>query len=187
MKRVLGIIAIAAIAQADAPAPPPPALSAIDSVPTKSQLDVVFGTPSLPGVLAYVQDMQDPGARLRAIHALVQYCAAPCGDLDPAHAPLVQILTDNANALAGSDLLVLRAAIESLGPMQDLNDLDQLKSFLNHPSRDVRATTALALGDLCNTNAIQYLHTRLQNEGVDQVRLAISSALRALNQCPVTP
>ncbi len=186
MKRALFIVAIAALAHADTPLQPTQieALSAIDSVPTKGQLDFLFNNDALAGLTTAAQASDKPGVQLRAIHALVQYCAPPCSDLDPAHAPLVQILTDNATATAGSQLLVLRAAIESLGPMQQPLDADRLTPFLNHPSRDVRATTALALGDLCNTTAVSALRTRLQNEPVAQVQLAISSALRALNQCP---
>jgi len=190
MKRALFLVAIATLAHADTQPvslQQEQVLNAIDTVPTQTQINNAFGTKDLaiPGLVGIAQNVsEDPGIRLRAIHALSQYCTAPCSDLDPAHAPLVQIVNDNAAATAGSDLLILRAAIESLGPMQDASDVSLLEQLLNHPSRDVRATTALALGDLCNTSASSALRIRLQNEAVAQVQLAISSALRSLNQCP---
>jgi HEAT repeat protein len=191
MKRVLVVLAVAALAHADTQMQSQiEALTAIDTVPTADQLDRVFGDPVADLAGFALDTSRNAGVRLRAIHALVHYCTpsppTTCNQ-DPAHAPLIQIVTANATAISGSDLLMLRAAIESLGPMQVTTDLNLLYPLLNHPSRDVRATTALALGDLCNTNAVSYLRTRLQNESVDQVRLAISTALRVLNQAPCSP
>jgi HEAT repeat protein len=192
MKRVLVLLAVAALAHADTQMQSQiEALTAIDTVPTTDELGRVFGDPVADLSGFALDTSRNAGVRLRAIHALVHYCTpsppATICDQAPAHAPLVQIVNANAAAISGSDLLMLRAAIESLGPMQVATDLNLLYPLLNHPSRDVRATTALALGDLCNTNAISYLRTRLQNESVDQVRLAISTALRVLNQAPCSP
>jgi hypothetical protein len=192
MKRVLVLVTIAALAHADSqlPVPVQNALTSIDTVPTVDQLNLAFGTDPLTGLTQIAQDVaQKPGIRLRAIHALVHYCSTkpPCGDLDPARQALLAIITANQNAQAGANLLMLRAAIESLGPMQNLSDTPTLEGFLDHSSRDVRATAALALGDLCDTSASSALHIRLQHESVDQVRLAISTALRVLNTCSITP
>jgi HEAT repeat protein len=81
--------------------------------------------------------------------------------------------------------LLLRAAVEALGIARTGNpdDVPRLVPYLDHPSRDIRAATARALRDMCNTGAIVPLRTRYQNEQVDQVRLAISTALRDLGQC----
>ena len=55
--------------------------------------------------------------------------------------------------------------------------------FLENSSRDIRVTTAQALRNLCNTEAIAPLAARLGHEPIEQVRLAISAALRDLNTC----
>ena len=165
------------------------ALTTIDSVPSKTLYD------SLPNPLTQ-NDLEgvasdgsaSPAFRLRAIHALSSYCAvtppAACPDNDPAHLTLVGLITANGSAQTGADLLILRGAVEAIGPMRVQTDLDALTAMLNHPSRDIRATAALALGALCNSNATSALHQRYGNESTDQVKLAISAALRML-PCPV--
>jgi HEAT repeat protein len=57
-----------------------------------------------------------------------------------------------------------------------------LESLLQHSSRDVRAATVHALRDLCNTQAIGALRAQQENETSDQVRQAITEALRILGQ-----
>ncbi len=91
-----------------------------------------------------------------------------------------------AQAPLGGQLLTLRAAIETLGQLKWNHPatFTVIEGFLDHPNRDVRATTALALRDLCNSSAIQPLRTRLQHEATGQVQLAISAALRVLGQPP---
>jgi HEAT repeat protein len=86
------------------------------------------------------------------------------------------------DARAGSDVLVLRAALESLGVLRVSTDVGVIAEHLQHPSRDIRATTARALRDLGNTFAIPALRARYADETSDQVRLAISDALRVLGQ-----
>jgi HEAT repeat protein len=128
-----------------------------------------------------------PAFRLRAIHALSTYCAVPAGSAcpggDPAHQVLVGLVDAYGSAQSGSDLLILRGAVEALGLMKDPDDEAKLAGLLNHPSRDIRSTAALALGALCNTAAQTPLHQRLTNESTDQVKLAISAALRILASC----
>ena len=123
-----------------------------------------------------------------------------CGVGTIAHDTLAQIIDSYAllPAPSAKDLLRLRAAIEALGLagfsaglpddvarlVNKAGDTPPGGDFLGHPSRDVRATTAHALGSLCNTNAIPALRVQLQGEKAAQVRLAISAALRDLGQCP---
>ncbi len=168
------------------------ALTTIDTVPTKSQLqnhDLVVPDDLI--TIAADGEKFEPAVRLRAIHGLAVYCTTPgvtCPDHSPPHDTLVALITANAGARAGADLLILRAAIESLGPLQVPGDLQQLTDLLNHPSRDIRAAAARALAALCNTAAISYLRVRYQNESTDQVKLVISETLRILSQpgsCPV--
>ncbi len=161
------------------------ALTTIDTVPSKTLYD------SLPNPLTQTElegvagdGSASPAFRLRAIHALSTYCAAsPCASDDPAHVTLAGLIAANGSAQSGADLLILRGAVEAIGPMRVQTDLDALTAMLNHPSRDIRATAALALGALCNSNATSALHQRYGNESTDQVKLAISAALRML-PCP---
>ncbi len=179
------------------------ALTTIDDSPSADVLDPVFG-----GSGGTAQNLQaiatatatcsgsacmpvDLGVQLHAIQSLPLYCpvGSSCGT-GTVHDTLVQLV--DAYALIASpsaqDLLRLRAAIEALGiagfSAGDPNDVARLVVYLDHASRDVRATTAKALGSLCNTAAIGALRTRLQAEHLDQVKLAISAALRDLGQCP---
>lgn len=165
------------------------ALTAIDNVPTKTLYDSLQLTAPLDQTK--LQEVASDGSaspafRLRAIHALSTYCISPCGSDDPAHLTLASLLVANGSAQAGADLLILRGAVEAIGPMRVATDASVLTAMLNHPSRDVRATAALALGALCNSNSttIAALHERYSNESTDQVKLAISAALRML-PCPV--
>lgn len=162
------------------------ALTTIDTVPTKSQLqnhDLVVPDDLL--TIAADAERFEPAVRLRAIHGLAVYCTTAgvsCPDHSPPHDTLAALITTNGGAHAGADLLVLRAAIESLGPLQVPGDKDQLVLMLNHPSRDIRAATARALADLRNCQAINDLRIRYQNESTDQVKLVISETLRILSQ-----
>jgi hypothetical protein len=170
-------------------------LTAIDQVPTKSQLDEAFLTDpqgALQALAAIVTDNDtSPDAisiRLRAIHALAKYCAAtPCTSGELAHQSVVSVITATRSAQTGTQVLLLRAAIETVGMMKVATDEPTLRPLLDHPSRDIRAATARALRDLCNPQAITPLRTRYSNELTDQVKLAISEALRILGQCSTNP
>lgn len=163
------------------------ALTPIDSLPSSTQLNAAHGgeqeaLDSLTAI-ALAQDAVDPGVQLRAIRALTHYCKNPCASHE-AHTTLVTLVTTPRyrDSRRGSDLLVLRAALESLGVLRVPNDLTLLVPQLNHPSRDIRTATAHALRDLGNTQAIVPLRARYDVESVDQVQIAISDALRVLGQ-----
>ena len=165
----------------------------IDTVPTKQQINDAFGSNDpLPSLVAIATgtatDSDTIAIRLRAIHALAKYCATtPCTVGDPAHQAVAAVLPAAQPATSGSPVLVLRAAIETLGTMKVPTDVSTLVPLLDHPSRDIRAATARALRDLCNTQAITPLRTRYSSEMTDQVKLAISEALRILGQCSQSP
>lgn len=165
-------------------------LSPIDSIPSRAQLDKAFDNDPVLALANLstiaADDMADTGFRLRAIHALAKYCdTTPCTASDTAHAPLVALVSQNVSfsQISGSPVLVLRAAIETLGPMGVSTDVDLLIPLLEHPVRDIRAATARALRDLCNSQAITPLRVQKAKETTEQVKLAISEALRALEQC----
>lgn len=174
-------------------------LTSIDTVPTKEQLDEAFQQGALAKLTDIVEapdetidpvEGVDPGIKLRAIHALAKYCtvATACTASDVAHQAVVGVIDDTRSAQTGAQVLMLRAAIETIGTMKVASDATMLQDdLLNHPSRDIRAATARALRDLCNPQAITPLRARYSNEMTDQVKLAISEALRILGQCASNP
>ena len=168
------------------------ALTAIDVVPPRDEIDTALTGSGSQTPVPQLEELAadgsaDTGVRLRAINVLPQYC--PCvGSADPVRVAVQTVIAQNQSALAGADLVVLRAAIESLGALYPKvpEDYSPLKPLLNHPSRDIRAATARAIAGVCNTAAINDLRVRYQNESTDQVKLAISETLRILSQpCPV--
>jgi hypothetical protein len=94
----------------------------------------------------------------------------------------VQIIQDMNGEATGFDAVVLRAAIEAIGPQRISSDLDLLVPQLASPSRDIRAAVAHSLRDLCNTQAIVPLRMQQQAEASEQVKQAITEALRVLGQ-----
>ena len=195
MKRVGFVLAIAlgvsAAAYGDALVLTQPvinALTPIDSLPSSNQLTGVFNGSEVEALsnltaIALSQGTIDLGIQLRAIRALTHFCSAPCGTHE-AHQTLETVATTPRyrDARRGSDLLVLRAAIEALGVLRIPGDVAILVPQLDHPSRDIRAAAAHALRDLGNTQAIPALRARYQQEQVNQVSIAISDALRVLGQ-----
>jgi len=169
-------------------------LTPIDSVPSSAQINTAFNnsrTEALSNLLQIANPTStiDRGVQIRAIRALVNYCdATPCGTGDAAHDTLVQIAGTPIyrDSRSGGELLVLRAAIESIGVLRSPNDIAVLIPQLQHPSRDIRAAVAHALRDLGNTQAITALRARYNVEppgqAGEQVRGAISDALRVLGQ-----
>jgi HEAT repeats len=157
-------------------------LMAMDVVPSTTELGANFADP-LDSLAAIAQGSAiDVGVRIRALHALASYCTAPCNTTDTAHEALVGFITANSPNQDGTTIVMLRGAIEALGPQRVGTDLTLLEPLLSHPSRDIRAATAHALRDLCNTQAITPLRAQQAQESSDQVKLAISEALRVLSQ-----
>lgn len=197
MKR--GAIACAVLlcalpAQGDLTSLPPAvvdALTQIDTAPQKSTLNEMFTTAdaALENLRLIALDHTDLGVELRAIRALPTYCPTmplTCGS-SVIHTTLVALIDEYQQSQhSPQDALRLRAAVEALGVMRagTSSDVTQLSPLLGDPSRDVRATVAQALRNLCNAGAIEPLRARLQIEQVEQVRGALMAALRDLRQCP---
>jgi hypothetical protein len=172
------------------------ALSPIDTSPTKQDiLNVTDPGNSIDQLHSLAITMSvDFGVQIRAIRALPLFCQPSCKN-DPGVAPARAALLDifslpplGPNGLAdrsGRTLLRLRAAIEALGEERSGEDadVDLIAPFLNDASRDLRATTARAMRTMCNQKAAPLLHERYQAEMIEQVKLAISDALRELTQC----
>jgi len=144
----------------------------------KDLIESAFGAQPLSELIAVARDTtEDAGIRLRAYRAIGLYQAAE------ARTALTEDLAAMAAAPPGVEMLYLRAAIESLGQQHDPVDVATLVPFLDfEASRDIRATTADALRHIGAGTAIDPLRERYARESSNQVRLAISRALRDLGQ-----
>jgi len=160
-------------------------MTPIDTVPTKAEIVNVLGPTALDNLKSIIAGTGDFGIQLRAIGALPQFCTGNCTSGDPHDAIVGVIAGIDPDDHRGTTILRLRAGIESLGATRGglTSDVNQLVPFLDNASRDIRVSTARALRDLCNTQAIVPLRVRYEKELVAQVRLAISAALRDLGQC----
>lgn len=184
MKRaalLFAVVAVVARASASGPALPPDwqnVLTTIDAAPTVSQLDGFFGSGSAgPSLVSIVtNDANDVGIRLRAIHALVHYPGAA------SETAVKDLITAHATDTSGAGALTLRAALETLGQLRNPDDYANITPSLEHSSRDIRAAAAFALRDLGDPRAVCALRARLQHEATQQVKLAISAALRVLGE-----
>lgn len=163
------------------------ALTPIDANPTKEELVRIFPQDAVTQLAQIARDpAADFGVRLRAIRSLPHFCPATSCDNALPHDTVVALIegispTDHA----GRTILLLRAAIETLGVTRsgDPNDVTLLLPFLRNTSRDIRAATARALRDLCDPRAMPELRSRQQLETVPQVHEALDEAVRDLAQC----
>jgi HEAT repeat protein len=80
----------------------------------------------------------------------------------------------------GVDTLYVRAAMDALARVAPDSAIDAIAPMLAHPSQDVRAGAARALGATGRDAAEPVLRARLATETVEQVRVAIADALRLL-------
>ncbi len=194
------VLGLCTLANGDAPTAPSTleiqTLTPIDSIPTVAEIVNIAGPDPVGRLrelaLAPMDGSVDFSVRLRAIRALPQFCTAvpTCRDLDdanmhPARRAVRDVIASISPTTDGQSILQLRAAIESLGVIKSTqqSDVDLLVPFLEHTNRDIRATTARALRDLCLVSATQPLRTRYQQEQVAQVQVAISAALGELDVC----
>jgi len=193
---VLALCALPAYGETPIDAPPTEVeiltLTPIDSLPTKDEIVSNFEVtdPVVRLKALAMTPTVDFGIQLRAIRALPQFCPSGGGSAcngTAAHDAVLEVIQSvPPDDRSGRAILRLRAGIEALGAVKTGNPADVallVDSFLDHSSRDIRAATARALRDMCQTAAIVPLRARYQQEQVAQVRLAISAALRDLGQC----
>jgi hypothetical protein len=168
------------------------ALTPIDTSPTRDQIAGVTAPNNSIDQLhtLAMNSMVDFGVQIRAIRSLPLFCQPDthCQNnpgVHPARAALLDVFAQMPADRSGRTLLRLRAAIEALGDARsnEDSDVDLIAPDLNDASRDIRATTAQAMRTMCNQKAAPLLRARYQSEMVDQVKLAISDALRELTQC----
>lgn len=177
-------LAIAHAATSSVPAESPPGdvavvemLSGVDYIPTRAALDGELGGSAEEDLIAIArgtaEESADPGVRIRAYRALSLYPGAAT------EAALRAGIAAHAGGGA-VETLYLRAAVDSLVQIAGPEAVDDLVPLLDHASRDVRASAAMALGDTGSEDAVSPLRARLSVEDVGQVRLAIAEALREL-------
>ena len=162
-------------------------LTAIDSVPTKEELDHAARR-CQRAAAAPLADALDPqvdfGIRLRAVRALPHFCPE---QPQQCHAAIWDVLQDidAASEPPGWTILRQRAAIEALGEARSglPEDLQLLLGFLQHASRDLRVAATRALRDLCDPAALPALRLRFAIDESQQVKLAIAQAVEVLQQC----
>ena len=150
------------------------ALSGIDYVPSQTDLDAILDAP-VDDLIAIAADEQaDQGIRMRAYRALALYPTPVCEDA------LRLAIATYAADVVGAEVLYLRAAMESLAIVAHADAVADLTPRLNHPSRDIRTAAARALEVTGSAAAVNPLRARLVDEKVEQVRQAITKALRTL-------
>ncbi len=157
------------------------ALTSIDTLPTKEELQLVLNNPSNElAVLSQLSQEGDFGMRLRAIRAIPHFCpgqVAACRDA------ILSVLASETGD--GQQILLQRAAIEALAAARtgSPEDVPILAAFLRDDSRDLRVAAARALRDLCDPAAMPDLAQRRAVESIGQVKKAIDEALLVLGQC----
>jgi HEAT repeats len=158
-------------------------LSGIDFIPGRGAFDDILGE-TAPAELVDIargrhSSMKDAGLRIRAYRALALYPGAGT------EAALREAVEEHGELEGGVDTLYLRAAMDSLARVAREDAVAALAAMLEHPTRDVRAAAALAMGETAADTAIAVLRARLPEEPELQVRLAIAEALRRLDE-PLT-
>ena len=183
---ILGVLAIASGARGDLPVAGVPsaqlvdALSGIDFVAQRPVLDLLLGaTPGEALAAIAATETVDPGIRLRALRAIALYPSPE------SRAALTVEIAAHGAATRGTELLHLRPAVDALGVIGQPEDVAAIVPMLDkEESRDVRATAAYALRDIGSSAASGPLRARLGKEHAEQVKFAISDALRVLAGSP---
>ena len=175
-------------------------LTPIDSVPAPAAIDQAFApAPALGSLINIARaGTTDLGIQLRAIRALPGYCPADCS-ADLVHQTLVDLLAayapDPAAVQSPADTLRLIAVIEALGatrsgleadferlwPLLDLSKTDGHAATCA-PRRDVRATAARAIGQICFHDALDALRAYIADP-CGQVAMQAGLAVQTLEQC----
>lgn len=156
-------------------------LGAIDFVPSRDTLDAVLAPAPAQGLAEIATNPEaDPGVRLRALRALAHYPSTE------AHDALLFVIDAVDPPANGTQLLLLRASLETLGEIGSADDVAVITPFLsrddlvNDRNRDLRAAAANALRVIGSPSAVPALRARQRDESVPQVSLAITEALRAI-------
>ncbi len=158
-------------------------LSGISFAPSKSNIDLVMGNAALEDLIVIAQDETDGsdiGLRIRAFRALGVF--EDSNNKGLAVSALTESVALYKNRKSGEGVLFLRASILSLAQLSKENSVDTIIGLLSHPSRDIRAASAQALGITGSVNAVQPLRNQALVEEQTQVKLAIADALFSLEE-----
>lgn len=156
-------------------------LSSTTSAPSKSRIDLVMGSAAATELIELAEDTSidsEPGRRIRAFAALRHFAAEP--EAETVRLALKSAVNQRSAETTGTELLYLRAAMLSLAEVGMELSVPDLLPLLDHPSRDIRAACAQALGITRSDLAIVPLRDRALIEEVTQVVLAIDDALFTL-------
>lgn len=193
----VALLALALPARGDGSASPQltPVINVLSSIDTPASLPAL--TPSFSSAAeaqanlgAIARDAsKDTGLRIRAVRAMAGYCTdLPCAGADSTvHVDLRQII-DGYLANPGpspADLMLMRAAVESLGAAHAVidDDVSPLLALLAHPSRDVRATVVRALATTCLQRVLDAVIALKKTEPTGQVRGELNLAEQAITSC----
>tara|TARA_R110002073_G_scaffold74100_6_gene181191 strand:- start:2705 stop:3298 length:594 start_codon:yes stop_codon:yes gene_type:complete len=157
-------------------------LGGMNYIPDKSDIDEVFGAVAVEELVAIAEDSSpssDPGMRMRALRALAQYGESPAKE--GAAAALRRAIATFGSVVRGTEVLFLRASMLSLATVDGPSAVPDLVALLSHPSRDIRAACAQALGITGSNDAILPLRNQDLTEEVPQVQIAIADALFLLD------
>jgi hypothetical protein len=193
----VALLAIALPARGDGSASPQltPVINVLSSIDTPASLPAL--TPSFPSEAdaqanlgAIARDTsKDTGLRIRATRAMAGYCTdLPCATTtSQVHVDLRGIIDGYlANPTpAPADLMLMRAAVESLGAASAVlpDDLTPLLTLLANPSRDVRATVVHTLATTCSQPVLDAVIALKKTEPTGQVRGELNLAEQAITAC----
>jgi HEAT repeat protein len=156
-------------------------LSETATAPSKSRIVIVMGPTAVPDLIKIAEDSSvdsDPGWRIRAFAALRHFGQEP--ESETVRLALKEAVDLYRAETTGTKLLYLRAAMLSMAEVGMELAVADLLGLLDHPSRDIRAACAQALGITGSDLAIVPLRDRALIEQEPQVNLAIGEALFAL-------
>jgi HEAT repeat protein len=157
-------------------------LSGTANAPTKSRIEIVMGATVIQDLIEIADDTSaeaDPGRRIRAYNALRHFAQDP--ESETVRLALKAAVELRANETTGTQLLYLRAAMLSMAEVGLESSVPDLLGLLSHPSRDIRAACAQALGITGSDTAILPLRDRALIETELQVQVAIADALFELD------
>ncbi len=155
-------------------------LSGINFFPNRSNIDDVLGSAAVEDLILIAEDDSedsDVGLRIRAYRALGVYEDSENKNLAISS---LQLSLQNYSDGEAEELLFLRASLLSLAQLAKADAVVDLLPFLDHPSRDIRASSAQALGITESSAAIEALSELLNSDESQQVRVATEDALAVI-------
>jgi hypothetical protein len=153
-----------------------PLLTAVERVPDRARIDAVAETSADGALRQIITDTGVPaGVRVQALTALAGY---PMPENEEALRRAVQ---DRSSALAGLQVVELRAGLLSYARVAGLRSVPVTRGLLDHAVPDVRADAARAARVADARELLPDLRARLQLETVEFVRVELVESIRVLS------